>query len=208
MDEPPEYDDEHKQSPPYDQAPPPPYHGDADEKRWNYPGSNRQFPPPAYPANPNMQVQNGIYYVPGEVPDAMPGLEDEPFDEASPEAQRIIQRMAELREDLLRYQRIRNHNPRYGQAELNAAVQRTQDEYNRLVNELSDLQEGWEDQIMGGGRVVNAHAKRTGALMRKHKITLGEASRRAAAHAKTKAGRGRRGSCKRPVPKGKKRASR
>lgn len=35
-----------------------------------------------------------------------------------------------------------------------------------------------------GGRVANKHAKRTGALMRKHKISLAEASRRAAAASK------------------------
>lgn len=59
-------------------------------------------------------------------------------------------------------------------------------------------------QRMGGGRVVNAHAKKTGALMRKHRISLAEASRRAAAHsrnAKTKAG-GRRTA---GVPRGRKR---
>lgn len=211
-DEPPEYDDEHKQSPPYDRAPPPPYHDEVDENRWNYPGSNRQFPPPAYPPHPDMQERNGIYYVPGQVPDNIPGLEDEPFDEASPEEQRILEELAQVREDLQRYARIRNHNPRWRTAELDAAIQRAQAEHNRLVNELNQMAPHWDDQEMGGGRVVNAHAKKTGALMRKHKMSLGQASSLAALHsrnAKTKArGGSRRGNSQRSVPKSQKRASR
>lgn len=103
-----------------------------------------------------------------------------------------VRRIREIIADIQRFGQIRQEQNLPGQrARIDAAVRSLHDEYNRLATDL------WGADGMGGGRIVNSHAKRTGALMRKHRLTLGEASRRAAAHAKSKKkakkGKGRSG---------------
>lgn len=99
----------------------------------------------------------------------------------------LTQRLREIQAatDHLAYTRPGNSDAR--QREMAALI----DEHTRIA---AELQRG-----IGGGRIVNAHAKKTGVFMRKHKLSLGEASRRAAAHSrnakstKAKKGAGRSG---------------
>jgi len=155
VDDPPEYD--------WDEAPPPDYDDHVDEKKWNYPGSYLQFPPPPY-----VSVQA-----------------------AAAIAQRV-HLINQLEQELA-------SNP--------SPIRRAQIEHE--ISWHRRHIQAWRNEPAEGGKIVNTHAKRTGILMRKHKITLAEASRRAAhsRNAKTKAGRGRSGSRKRSVPKSQNRAT-
>jgi len=172
----------------YAEAPPPPYHGEVDEKNWRYPGSNVQFPPPAYPSGP-LEFHHGTYYNPG-LEQAMPGLDD-PFDEASDEERTLVERLHNIEQSAQFYA-----SPPAGMPAAHAGrvLRALHNEHMVLTRQLDRLRaQGSQPAVRHGGGIANSHAKKTGALMRKHKISLGEASRRAAHSRNAKSAKAKKG---------------
>lgn len=160
---------------------PPVYPGEEKEREskeyeTENPPPYNQAPAPPYQAPPNLAIHNGIYY-------QSPAQQQ---NGPSPMERLMIGRLVRMEEVIGRYVNIRPQT-----AHLARLIQSIYSEYEMLQR---DLEAERRNREASGGRIINAHAKKTGAFMRKHRISLAEASRRAAAHsrnAKTKA-RGRR----------------